>query len=61
MVKEEYITKDVKLDYKSKDYKVAVSPAGNQYALKPGQADEMLKMHGFKNATEAKKHGWVFK
>ena len=61
MVDTDYFNKMEKSDYKSKDYKVAIHPQGHQFSLKEGQADEFLKLNGFKNATEAKKHGWIFK
>lgn len=65
MLNEPYLTKEVKSeystkDYKSADYRIAIHPEGHQFVLSEGQADELLKLHGYRNATEAKKAGWRF-
>ena len=61
MIDEPYMTKDVKRDYKSKHYGVAVHPSGNQYHIKEGAMDHFLRIRGFTNVTQAKKAGWKFK
>ena len=61
MIEEEYMTKEVKLNYKSKDYSIAICPkTNNQYHI-GGKTDEFLTSRSFMNVTEAKKQGWEFK
>ncbi len=56
----EYFNKMDKKDYKSKDYKVAIHPAGHQMSLSSGQTDQVLKLNGFKSVSDARKAGWTF-
>ena len=61
MIDEPYMTKEDKQSYKTKQYSVAISPSGNQYAIADKDPKQFLETHGIKGIKAAKDAGWLLR